>query len=451
MVACRSCGAVLPAPKWCRGCSLAAYCDVRCQKKDWKLHKLTCSHAPQPDRMADSTVNSTASQANRANRFAQVQSQGEADEDPDPSDLPLPPPPPPSQHHLPLAAPLLTSTLTTQPVNTNNEKSKKSKDVARATSQEEAQTDQVADDHPAMKILQNKVLQAMESHKRMAKPVMTQSLAPQGLCHFQYVKSPDQIDSNLLILFHGMGDTEASYVAFARALQLPQTAVIALRAPLPLPMDLGWMWFQAFEADGFPINPTASEKRRLSSLASTRARLSEFLKTLIRECGWAKERIFLMGFSAGAQTAIAWAMQEDSPGRFGGIICISSSLMEEVVAQAEYRKQKGETKRLLPGELGETPVFVTHGTQDARVPLAVAQNHHKLLVQHVASGLSRSKTSITKAEAQVQFRSYRKGHEMINSKEEAKDLVRFFSRHLYLRSAALENMPDIVEVKAARD
>lgn len=48
---------------------------------------------------------------------------------------------------------------------------------------------------------------------------------------FSYIPSDDGTDENLLILLHGLGDTHLPFTNLGRQLKLPQTAVLALRAP----------------------------------------------------------------------------------------------------------------------------------------------------------------------------------------------------------------------------
>ena len=54
----------------------------------------------------------------------------------------------------------------------------------------------------------------------------------------------------LLMSYHAQGDSPAPFAQLARSLRLPQTSCFALRAPLALPLELGWAWFPAFEDDG---------------------------------------------------------------------------------------------------------------------------------------------------------------------------------------------------------
>ncbi|CAM9610239.1 unnamed protein product, partial [Phaeothamnion confervicola] len=70
---------------------------------------------------------------------------------------------------------------------------------------------------------------------------------PEPLRTFTYAPSPDGVDSNLLILLHGLGDTHENFANLARKMALPQTATLALRAPITLPFELGYGWYQAFD------------------------------------------------------------------------------------------------------------------------------------------------------------------------------------------------------------
>ena len=85
-------------------------------------------------------------------------------------------------------------------------------------------------------------------------------------------------------------------------------------------------------------------------------------------------------------------------------------------------------------------VFVTHGTRDSRVPIEQARKAFAAL-QRTAKRRYR--------ECAVSFQEYKKGHEMISGKAEAKDLMAFFAKNLHLRNVALERDPSVVEVKAA--
>lgn len=41
---CGGCGKLLDTPKICSKCKSAYYCDVECQKKHWKSHRIACDY-----------------------------------------------------------------------------------------------------------------------------------------------------------------------------------------------------------------------------------------------------------------------------------------------------------------------------------------------------------------------------------------------------------------------
>lgn len=59
-----------------------------------------------------------------------------------------------------------------------------------------------------------------------------------------YVSAPDKVDSNLVILLHGLGDTEAPFVQLGSQLQrnLPQTAILVVRGGHAVPFMDGQSW-----------------------------------------------------------------------------------------------------------------------------------------------------------------------------------------------------------------
>lgn len=44
------------------------------------------------------------------------------------------------------------------------------------------------------------------------------------------------------------------------------------------------------------------------------------------------------------------------------------------------------------------------------------------------------------------MKEYNKGHQMISSQDEMKDIFQFLSQFLYLRNLALENQADVIEI-----
>lgn len=96
-----------------------------------------------------------------------------------------------------------------------------------------------------------------------ARPVKSDSVqkAPPSIeispLSYKYVRSPSNVDSNLLVLLHGLGDTHLPFLKLGESLQktLPQTAVLALRAGTPIPLLMGigqeaWCWWETFDMLG---------------------------------------------------------------------------------------------------------------------------------------------------------------------------------------------------------
>ena len=85
-------------------------------------------------------------------------------------------------------------------------------------------------------------------------------LLPEGL-RAEYLHAPGQScgpgeERNLLVLLHGFGGRKDAFLDFAKRLQLPKTAVLALDGPLELPAELvddppafGWFAMLDEESD----------------------------------------------------------------------------------------------------------------------------------------------------------------------------------------------------------
>ncbi|KAJ7178034.1 hypothetical protein C8R46DRAFT_1075639, partial [Mycena filopes] len=134
---------------------------------------------------------------------------------------------------------------------------------------------------------------------------------------FFYAPSDDGTDENILILLHGLGDTHIPLSKLGRQLKLPQTAVLALRAPEQVPFlyEESYAWFPSFDDLGELIeqpNPTPA----LQVMDRIFAHLTD-------DCTWPAKRIHLFGFAQGGTVAAELGLKRT----LGSIVTISGPLL----------------------------------------------------------------------------------------------------------------------------
>ncbi|SCV73468.1 BQ2448_7394 [Microbotryum intermedium] len=129
------------------------------------------------------------------------------------------------------------------------------------------------------------------------------------------------IESNLLILFHGLGDSHTPFFKLGQSLSLPQTAILSIRAPLRVPLleEEAWQWWPSFDDLGQVIpNPNPTSTLRL---------LTQVLDHLLTTCNWHSSQLHFFGNSQGATCASELVLQYQPPTPFGSLISISGPLL----------------------------------------------------------------------------------------------------------------------------
>ncbi|TMW58038.1 hypothetical protein Poli38472_013512 [Pythium oligandrum] len=244
---------------------------------------------------------------------------------------------------------------------------------------------------------------------------------------FEIVPSADGHDpQNLVVFLHGRGDSHVPFGRLAAQMGLPQTAGIALRAPLELPFDLGHTWLHDLDDDFNVIPPHVSHARRSQSLQEARKTLWHFLEILRDIYNWPLDRIFLFGFSQGACMAFDLVMTRSC--RLGGVVLIAGGAI-----QGPHLSRDGYSE---PSE-HETPVLLISGSRDDQYPPSMVH----LSEQHFTH----------KYKKRLWTRhTMPKRHEMIASRDEMQHVMMFFSEHLYLRNIALEERSDLIEITPQR-
>nr|GAT52964.1 predicted protein [Mycena chlorophos] len=137
---------------------------------------------------------------------------------------------------------------------------------------------------------------------------------------FSYAPSDDGTDENLLILLHGLGDTHNPFFKLGKQFKLPQTAVLALRAPEQIPFlyEEAYAWYPSFDPLGELIprpNPTSALDLMV-----------KVLQHLREDCTWPMNCIHLFGFAQGGSVAAELGIKL-SRERLGSIVTVSGPLL----------------------------------------------------------------------------------------------------------------------------
>jgi len=254
--------------------------------------------------------------------------------------------------------------------------------------------------------------------------------------NFLFRHSCDGIDSNLLVLLHGAGDSHKPFHELSRRMQLPQTASLSIHASscdngfTTLPFNLGSSWFEEMDygtGDALPNNHC----RRVRSLSAAAGRLIEILHSLFAvddeglNEGWNPERIFLFGYSSGAclvmETCLRMVINAERP--LGGGICVAGGVKCELPLDASKDSA-------LVNE-GCTSILLIVGSDDSAFPPPAARRALEIYHDACKSSIGTSMHGLdSSADPVTIYIKKGKGHTMVNSKEEMRSIMEFFSQRL---------------------
>ena len=193
----------------------------------------------------------------------------------------------------------------------------------------------------------------------------------------------------LFVLIHGYGSNEEDLFSFAQ--DLPQNAhIVSVRALHDIVYG-GYAWYD--------INFVNNEKWMDEEQAiESRNKLVEFIDTIVQQEKLDDKNVTLMGFSQGA--ILSYAISLNNPEKFKNVAILSGYPEVKIIGDFDQSK-----------DFSNLNYFVSHGTEDAVIPLEWGRKAADLLYD---------------LSAYFSFREYMSGHG-VNQKNYL-DLMDFFKK-----------------------
>ncbi|KAI9306528.1 Phospholipase/Carboxylesterase-domain-containing protein [Cunninghamella echinulata] len=246
---------------------------------------------------------------------------------------------------------------------------------------------------------------------------------------FKYAASPDGVDTNILLLLHGLGDTLQPFFNLGNKLQLPQTAVMALQAPDLIPlMGECYQWYPSFNMmTGEELSPSHPEQKK--GIITTGILLTELIQHLIQDCHYQAQHIFLFGFSQGGTVALNQVLQ--GPIRnLGGVVSI-----------AGYEPFLSSSSQL-PSVKYDGPILVLQGEKD---PVIGSKANGEKMFSQIKNACT--STNNNSDRLQQIFIPNKSEHSMPSNQSEWRYIHAFFAKHMPRRNLRLEKMSDVYEIQ----
>jgi len=246
---------------------------------------------------------------------------------------------------------------------------------------------------------------------------------------FFYAPSDDGTDENLLILLHGLGDTHVPFSKLGKSLKLPQTAILALRAPEQVPFlydEESYQWFTSFDDLGEIIerpNPTPALQH-----------LSKIIDHLINDCAWPMNHIHLFGFAQGGSVAAEfvidlWKQQQLRIKKSIDSTNFNQSLEQGSVSLGSIVTVSGPLLSYPTiSTLCPTPILVPHRSPPSDMALPPG----------AFTAFNKAFASVTESKMET------KGMGMPSSKQEWDPIMQFWSQHQHLVRRQVEGLYEIM-------
>ncbi|GKZ36075.1 hypothetical protein AbraIFM66950_006950 [Aspergillus brasiliensis] len=221
---------------------------------------------------------------------------------------------------------------------------------------------------------------------------------------------------NILLLLHGIGDTSTNLSSLARALNLPETTVLTLQAPTPLPFDLGGFHW----GDDITFSPAGDLDMDSGFTRATRTIIQEvIIDTLFGKCGYKGRDIVVFGIGQGGMVGLEVA--RNIPGFLKGEKDDGNGNEEELGGVVSIGAPLGLSGKVSASGSGSgksrTPVLIVAGKEDGGDRSTAVS----------AAGVRRTKEWFEFVEVS---RYKRRGDGMPRNAEEMRPVMEFLARRL---------------------
>ncbi|TPX15193.1 uncharacterized protein E0L32_004751 [Thyridium curvatum] len=219
---------------------------------------------------------------------------------------------------------------------------------------------------------------------RIPQPGELAALSPSLVVTPHYPPNQDTITA-VLILFHGLGDSDSSFASFARGMNLPGVLALTVRGTSPLPPGLFTTASSSSQhfhwGDDLHISPRTGDLDPDPGFAKAADLVLHRLVAdlLVGQCSWSAADILLFGYGQGGSLALGLASQVRMPPRvqditageepssssssssgtlgtaFRGVVSIGGPLPQSMVPTVSTRSKS------------ETPVLLCHGSRSEAV------------------------------------------------------------------------------------
>ena len=175
-----------------------------------------------------------------------------------------------------------------------------------------------------------------------------------------HVREPENITSKTPILFmlHGYGSNEEDLFSFVPTLP-KDWIIVSFRAPLKTQYE-GFSWYDIDFMNQEKFINTDQAKESLDILL-------QYMMEITNRYGLTENETHLCGFSQGGILSYALGLQ--NPQLFSKIACLSAYPEEKILENIVKDKKQLQNLRF----------FVSHGTEDAVIPLEWGQKGAELL------------------------------------------------------------------------